>query len=164
MYNLPVLLWIDLLLFCINHNYRLTSIFLPCSYVYTYICLNVCNCFKDRLPDRHSCLNLYPCVIKVQSINLSLSLSPHSHPRPISPSPSSTPTYHRLVTEHRGVTLQYGGEGHADLQLSQSHTDTVPWSHPKRQEGERMPSRFGLWGVSGEGESLQNDAVITTIN
>ena len=30
--------------------------------------------FKDRLPDRHSCLNLYHCVIKVQSINLSLCL------------------------------------------------------------------------------------------
>ena len=28
--------------------------------------------FKDRLPDRHSCLNLYPCVIEVQSINQSL--------------------------------------------------------------------------------------------
>ena len=32
--------------------------------------------FKDRLNDRHSCLNLYPCVIKFnQSISLSLSLS-----------------------------------------------------------------------------------------
>ena len=41
--------------------------------------LSVRNCFKDRLPDRHSCLNLYPCVIKVQPLNqssLSLSLPP----------------------------------------------------------------------------------------
>ena len=41
--------------------------------------ISVCNCSKDRLNDRHSCLNLYPCVIKFnQSINLSpppLSLS-----------------------------------------------------------------------------------------
>ena len=36
---------------------------------------SVCNCSKDRLNDRHSCLNLYPCVIKFnQSMNLSLSL------------------------------------------------------------------------------------------
>ena len=72
-------------------------------------------------------------------------------------------TYHRLVTEHRGAVLKDSGEGHADLQLSQSHTDTVPWSHPKRQEGEGMPSRFGLWCVSRVRESLQNDSVITTI-
>ena len=39
----------------------------PCSYI--YMCLIACNCFKDSLPDGHSCLNLYPCVIKVQSIN-----------------------------------------------------------------------------------------------
>ena len=26
------------------------------------MCLNVCNCFKERLPDMHSCLNLYPYV------------------------------------------------------------------------------------------------------
>ena len=26
--------------------------------------------FKDRLPNRHLCLNLYPCVIKVQSVSL----------------------------------------------------------------------------------------------
>ena len=45
---------------------------LPWPYVYTYMCLNVCNCLKDRLPDRHSCLNLYPCVIKVLSLSLSL--------------------------------------------------------------------------------------------
>ena len=45
----------------------------PWSYNYMY--LRVCNCFRDRLPDRHSCLNLYPWVIKVQSVNLSLSLS-----------------------------------------------------------------------------------------
>ena len=38
------------------------------------VCLSACICFKDRLPDRHSCLNLDPCIIKVQSINQSLSL------------------------------------------------------------------------------------------
>ena len=32
-------------------------------------------CIKDRLLDRHLCLNLYPCVIKVQSVSQSLSLS-----------------------------------------------------------------------------------------
>ena len=55
-------------------------------------CLTVCNVFEDRLPDRHSCLNLYPCLIKFsQSVNQSgilslsfcvcvcLSLSPHTH-------------------------------------------------------------------------------------
>ena len=31
-------------------------------------------CIKDRLLDRHLCLNFYPCVIKVQSVSLSLSL------------------------------------------------------------------------------------------
>ena len=41
---------------------------------------SVCNFSKDRLNDRHSCLNLYPCVIKFnqsinQSINLCLCLS-----------------------------------------------------------------------------------------
>ena len=30
-------------------------------------------CIKDRLLDRHLCLNFYPCVIKVQSVSLSLS-------------------------------------------------------------------------------------------
>ena len=34
------------------------------NYVYTYMCLSVYNCIKDRLPDRHSCLHLYPCIIK----------------------------------------------------------------------------------------------------
>ena len=29
-------------------------------------------CIKDRLLDRHLCLNLYPCVIKVQSVSQSL--------------------------------------------------------------------------------------------
>ena len=43
--------------------------------IHIIMCLSVCDCFKDRLPDRHSCLNLYPCVIKVQSISQSLSLS-----------------------------------------------------------------------------------------
>ena len=37
--------------------------------------LSVCNCFKDRLPDRHSCLNLYPYEIKVQPINQSINQS-----------------------------------------------------------------------------------------
>ena len=38
-------------------------------------CLNVCNCFKDRLSDGQSCLNLYPCVMKFsQSVSQSLSL------------------------------------------------------------------------------------------
>ena len=32
-------------------------------------------CIKDRLLDRHLCLNLYPCVIKVQSVSQSVSLS-----------------------------------------------------------------------------------------
>ena len=32
-------------------------------------------CIKDRLPDRLSCLNIYPCVIKVQSVSQSVSLS-----------------------------------------------------------------------------------------
>ena len=36
-------------------------------------CLNACNSFKDRLPERHSCLNCYPSVIKVPSITQSLS-------------------------------------------------------------------------------------------
>ena len=53
------------------------------SYIYMYVCvcvcvcvcLSVCNCFKDRLADKHSCLNLYPCIIKVQSINQSINLS-----------------------------------------------------------------------------------------
>ena len=40
--------------------------------VHIIMCLNVCNCFKDRLPDSRSCLNLFPCVIKKNS---SLSLS-----------------------------------------------------------------------------------------
>ena len=43
-----------------------------------------CNCFKDTLPNRHLCLNLYPCVIKVQSISFSvspcLSPLPPTHP------------------------------------------------------------------------------------
>ena len=44
--------------------------------IYIYICK--CNCFKDRLNDRHSCL--YPCVLKFnqsisQSVKPSLSLS-----------------------------------------------------------------------------------------
>ena len=30
-------------------------------------------CIKDRLLDRHLCFNLYPCVIKVQSVNQSVS-------------------------------------------------------------------------------------------
>ena len=29
-------------------------------------------CIKDRLLDRHLCLNLYPCVIKVQSVSQSV--------------------------------------------------------------------------------------------
>ena len=33
-------------------------------------------CIKDRLPNRHSCLNLHPCVIKFsQSVSLPLSVS-----------------------------------------------------------------------------------------
>ena len=48
----------------------------PSLSIYIYVCICVCwsdcNCFKDRLLNRHSCLNLYPCVIKVQSINQSL--------------------------------------------------------------------------------------------
>ena len=40
--------------------------------IYIYIYKSVCICSKDR----HSCLNLYPCVIKFnQSINQSLSFS-----------------------------------------------------------------------------------------
>ena len=49
--------------------------------------LNVCNCIKDRLPDRHSCLNLYPCVIKVQSVNQSISQSLSLSPLLSSPPP-----------------------------------------------------------------------------
>ena len=75
MYSLPVLLWIDLLLFCIIHNCQ-WIFFLPWSYIYmcVCVCISVCNCFKDRLPDRHLCLNLYPCVIKVESVNQSVNL------------------------------------------------------------------------------------------
>ena len=64
MYSLPVI-W--LFLFCIVHNHRLTLV----SPLWPYIYKSVCNCFKDRLTDRHSCLNLYSCVIK---FNQSLSL------------------------------------------------------------------------------------------
>ena len=41
--------------------------------VYIYIYKSVCNCSKDRLNDRHACLNLYRCVIN--SINQSIPLS-----------------------------------------------------------------------------------------
>ena len=34
--------------------------------IYNYMRLNVCTGFKDR----HSYLNLYPCVIKIQSVDL----------------------------------------------------------------------------------------------
>ena len=35
-----------------------------------------CNCINDRLPERHSCLNLYPCVIKFgQLVSQSVSQS-----------------------------------------------------------------------------------------
>ena len=54
---------------CIFHNCRFTLIFPP---MFIYMCLSVC--FNDRLPDRHSCLNFYPCVIKVQSVNQSINL------------------------------------------------------------------------------------------
>ena len=41
---------------------------------YTVKCFVIC--IKDRMPDRHSCLNLHPCVIKFsQSVSQSLSLS-----------------------------------------------------------------------------------------
>ena len=43
------------------------------------ISLSLSLSFKDRLPDRHSCLNLYPCIIKVQSINQSLCVCTFFH-------------------------------------------------------------------------------------
>ena len=44
--------------------------FLPSSYYFQVFVI----CIKDRLLDRHLCLNLYPCVIKVQSVSQSVSL------------------------------------------------------------------------------------------
>ena len=41
--------------------------------------VSLCNCFKDRLAERHSCLYLYPCVIKVQSISQSVNPSDCLH-------------------------------------------------------------------------------------
>ena len=63
-----------------------------CVCVCVCVCvLSVCNCFKDRLPDRHSCLKLYPCVIKGPSIiNQSVNLLPHLQQFSAS-SPSSPP-------------------------------------------------------------------------
>ena len=77
MYSLPVLLWIYYS--CIIHNCQWNffphdHIYVLYIYVCVCVCLSVCNCFMDRLPNRHLCLNLYPCVIKVQSVNQSISV------------------------------------------------------------------------------------------
>ena len=50
-----------------------------CRRCWCYCCshslsLSLSLSLKHRLPDRHSCLNLYPWVIKVQSVGHSLSL------------------------------------------------------------------------------------------
>ena len=45
---------------CLSLNLKF-SYWLPLSLSLSLLC---CNCIKDRLPERHSCLNLYPCVIK----------------------------------------------------------------------------------------------------
>ena len=79
-YACIVFQWFDFLLFCIVHSYRLALIFPLWSYVMYIQYISVCNCSKDRLNDRHLCLNFYPCVIKFnqsinQSIYISLSLS-----------------------------------------------------------------------------------------
>ena len=53
-----------------------------CSHTQTFcVCVSVFVIFKDSLPNRHSCLNLYLCKLKFnQSISLSLSLSlSHTH-------------------------------------------------------------------------------------
>ena len=59
--------------FCLaQHLLFSLSVCLPVLFL--SLCASLCLClsFKDRLPDRHLCLNLYPCIIKVQSINQSL--------------------------------------------------------------------------------------------
>ena len=40
-----------------------------------YLSLSLSLSLSDRLLDRHLCLNLYPCVIKVQSVSQSVSQS-----------------------------------------------------------------------------------------
>ena len=68
--------------------------------IHIYICLNVCNCFEDRLPNKHSCLNIYACVIKVQSINQSLS---HTHTHTLSHTQTCTHTHARTHTHAQTV-------------------------------------------------------------
>ena len=41
MYNFPVFLWIDLLLFCIIHNCRFILTFPPCSYIFVWVFVTV---------------------------------------------------------------------------------------------------------------------------
>ena len=53
--------WFDFQKMKLTHSLSLSLhiVFTPHVHI---MCLNVCNCFKERLPDMHSCLNLYPYV------------------------------------------------------------------------------------------------------
>ena len=50
---------------CYSYNCFYHRRFWPSSYYFKVFVI----CIKDRLLDRHLCLNLYPCVIKVQSVS-----------------------------------------------------------------------------------------------
>ena len=105
--------WSDLLLFSTVHNYRLTLISPLWSYIYIYI--SVCNCFKDRLTDRHSCLNLCLCVIKFnQSINQSLS---HSH------STTNILSIFSFFFKNLYLSSIWCWPGRCRIQLQQTNTD-----------------------------------------
>ena len=57
---------------------------------------------KDRLLDRHLCLNLYPCVIKVQSVSQSVPLTlSGTHPANHSPAPPTAVSTHSPTQTRR---------------------------------------------------------------
>ena len=45
------------------------------GFLFCHLSLSLSICIQDRLLDRHLCPNLYPCVLKVQSVSQSVSRS-----------------------------------------------------------------------------------------
>ena len=119
------------------------------------------------MPDRLSCLNFYPCVIKVQSISQSFSPSLTTPPTsylslillPPPPQPHLPPTCHRAQGCNAAVWWR-GPCGSPAEPVSYRYSSVVPSQKAgRRRDAEPLWPLVYVWKPS-----LQNDAVITTIN